>query len=58
MDRCRLLSNRRRLALQGTFVPPEHNYGRALVPDSIPLDAPLDAPIPGTWYSIIPVLDY
>jgi hypothetical protein len=44
--------------VHGTFVLPEQNYGRALVPDSIPVDASADAPIPGTWYSIIPVLEY
>jgi hypothetical protein len=45
--------------VRGTFVPPESNYGGAMVPDSIAPEATSPtAPIAGTWFSIIPFLGY
>ena len=44
--------------IRGTFVPPEYVYGGVMVSDSAQTDAPPGTPIAGTWYSIIPVMDY
>ena len=45
--------------VRGTFVPPEEPWGYAVAPDSIQAEqAPPNTPLAGTWFAIIPVMDY
>jgi hypothetical protein len=45
--------------VRGTFVPPPDFYPGAMVPDSPQANpAPSTTPVPGTWFSIVAVLNY
>jgi len=45
--------------VRGTFVPPVEMYPGAMVPDSPEAkQTPSTTPVPGTWFSIIAVLNY